>query len=153
MTKDKYSWEVFLFPHFQKKILRLLTSTTKKLLPWCNEVTVNQVNMLQKSVGFFRGFPPPQVSLAEKLSSTHSCALDISFIIIHWKFPMQTEGNFFSNLQNGNFFCPKPNHMNLVRYKKAGEIIFSTTYRVVESSAGTAVDHFRLYLPPLKLEI
>lgn len=45
--------------------------------------------------------------------------------------------------------------MNLVRYKKAGEILFSTTYigENSQSSAGRAVDHFWLYLLPLKLEI
>lgn len=59
MTKDEHSWEIYLsFSTLKKKIFKLLTFTSKKLLPQPKEVTANQANTLQKSLGLFLGASP-----------------------------------------------------------------------------------------------
>lgn len=155
MTKDKHSWEVFFTTFKKKKLFKLLTFTTKAFATTQGSGSEPSQHTVEVSRASLGASPHTQISLTEKVSSACSYALDTSFIIIHRKFPIETEGNFSSYLQNGNFFCPKLNHMNSIRYKKAGEIIFLTTYRVENSrsSARTAVDGFWLYLLLLKLEI
>lgn len=109
--------------------------------------------MLQQSAGVFKGFPCTSTQVTSRRgSSAHSHTLHTSCIITHWKFPIETEGNFFYHLQNGRFHCPQPNDLNLVTGKKAGETIFSTAY-TLRSSHSAAVDHFWLHLLPLKQQI